>query len=156
MTRRFLTISLLILLIASVSAAQNATPTPEEFLGYKLGDRFTSWDRIVDYFDALAKTSSLITVERFGETYEGRPLILAAITSARNRAALEQYRQNVVALGDPDLTPEARAAEIARTTPVVVWLAYGVHGNESSSAEAAMEVASTLLRDPQAQTILDN
>ena len=38
----------------------------------------------------------------------------------------------------------------------VVWLAYGVHGNESSSAEAAMLVASTLLRDPEAAKILDD
>ncbi|HVR42919.1 MAG TPA: M14 family metallopeptidase, partial [Thermoanaerobaculia bacterium] len=32
-------------------------------------------------------------------------------------------------------------------TPAVVWLAFGVHGDESSSAEAAMMVASRLMRD---------
>ncbi|HYM62839.1 MAG TPA: M14 family zinc carboxypeptidase [Thermoanaerobaculia bacterium] len=156
MTLRFPAVAVLLLLSAAALFAQDAVPTPEEFLGYKPGERFTSWDRIVDYFESLPRTSNLITVEKFGESYEGRPLILAAITSPKNRAALEAIRQNVVALGEADTTTEARAAEIARSTPAIVWLAFGVHGNESSSAEAAMQVASTLLHDPESQQILDN
>ncbi len=154
--RRPLAIALFILLLAPALFAQQAIPTPSEFLGYPLGERFTPWTRIVDYFDELAKRSNLITVQRFGETYEHRPLILATITSAKNRASLEQIRQSVASLADPDVTSAARAAEIAKSSPVVVWLAYGVHGNESSSAEASMQVASNLLRDPDAQKLLDD
>lgn len=154
--RRPLAIALFILLLAPALFAQQAIPTPSEFLGYPLGERFTPWTRIADYYDELAKRSNLITVQRFGETYEHRPLILATITSAKNRAALDQIRQNVASLADPDVTSPARAAEIAKSSPVVVWLAYGVHGNESSSAEASMQVASNLLRDPEAQKLLDD
>jgi hypothetical protein len=143
------------LLLPTLASAQNAIPTPDEFLGYKLGDRFTPGTRIGDYFNELAKRSSLITVQQFGETYEHRPLLLVAITSQKNRAALESIRQNVVALSDSNTTP-ARAAEIARSTPAVAWLGFGIHGNESSSSEAAMLVASTLLRDAEATKILDN
>src|SRR5437868_2218730 len=114
-TRRILAIALF-LLLAPLVFAQQAIPTPDEFLGYPLGDRFTPWTRIIDYFDELAKRSSLITVQQFGETYEHRPLILATITSAKNRAALDQIRQNVTALADPESTSPARAAEIAKTT----------------------------------------
>jgi hypothetical protein len=153
MTRRFATF----LLVAALAAAVHAqVPTPDEFLGYKLGDRFTPYSRILDYFNELAKRSQLITVQQFGETYEHRPLVLAVITSAKNRAQLETYRQSVVALSDPSSTSPARAAEIAHSTPAIAWLAYGVHGNESSSAEAAMLTASTLLRDPDSGKILDN
>src|SRR5262249_23042760 len=109
-----------------------------------------------DYFNDLAKHSSLITVRQFGETYEHRPLVLATITSAQNRAALEQIRQSVVALADPDATSASRAAEIARNTPLVVWLAYGGHGNETSSSEAAMMTAYALLHDAESAKILDN
>src|SRR5207244_7179172 len=84
------------------------------------------------------------------------PLILAVITSQKNRAALDSIRQNVVALADPITTTPARAAEIAHSTPAIVWLAYGVHGNEASSSEASMLVASTLLHDQDAAKILDN
>jgi hypothetical protein len=153
MTKRLATF----LAVAAFAVAVHAqVPTPDEYLGYKLGDRFTPYARILDYFNELAKRSPLITVQQFGETYEHRPLVLAVITSAKNRAALDSLRQNVVALADPATTNSARAAEIARSTPAIVWLAYGVHGNESSSAEASMLTASTLLRDPEAAKILDN
>src|SRR5258708_6882199 len=151
MLRRLL---IVIALIATPVLAQ--VPTPDEYLGYKLGDRFTPYARILDYFNELARKSPLITVQQFGETYEHRPLVLAVITSSKNRASLDAFRQNVVALSDPSATSSARAAEIARSTPAIVWLGYGVHGNESSSAEASMLTASTLLRDPDAAKILDN
>ncbi|HET7436980.1 MAG TPA: M14 metallopeptidase family protein [Thermoanaerobaculia bacterium] len=130
-------------------------PTPDEYLGYPLGERFTPHSRILDYFNELAKRSDLITMRQMGETYEHRPLMLATITSAKNRAALDEIRRNVASLANG--TADAnRAAEIAHTTPAIVWLGFGVHGNESSSAEAAMRVASTLLRDPDATKLLDD
>ena len=134
------------LFITAVSlAAQPALPAPEEFLGYRIGERFTPHHRILDYFHELSRRSSLVTVEQIGETYEHRPLVLATITSAANRARLDEIRRNVVTIarGDGDI------AQLAKSTPAVVWLAFGVHGNESSSAEASMMVASALLREPQ-------
>jgi hypothetical protein len=154
MTRRFI-LALLLLALSPALFAQQAVPAPDEFLGYTLGERFTPWPRIVDYFNELAKRSSLVSIEKFGETYEHRPLMLVTITSAKNRASLEQIRQNVASLGDDATTP-AHAAEITKSSPAVVWLAFGVHGNESSSAEAAMSVAASLLRDPDAQKLLDD
>jgi hypothetical protein len=145
----------LLIAIFLFTLAAHAQPSPDEFLGYKLGERFTPWNRIVDYFRELAAHSNLITVEQFGETYEHRPLILAVITSPKNRAALSDIRTNVKSLANASVNA-ARAVELAKSTPTVVWLAYGVHGNESSSAEAAMETASTLVRDPQSASILDN
>lgn len=150
MTRR---IAALLFLVTAAAFAQS--PTPEQFLGYKLGDRFTQWPRIVEYFDALAKSSNLITVQQFGETYEHRPLILAVITSPKNRAQLDAVRANVVSLANGSVSAD-RAAEIAKNNPAVAWLAFGVHGNESSSAEAAMAVASTLVNDPASAAMLDN
>jgi hypothetical protein len=153
---RRLSLCLFVLLFAAASQAQNAVPTPDEFLGYKLGDRFTPHARILDYFRMLATRSNLITLQQFGETYEHRPLMLAVITSPKNRAALDSIRANVAALTDPNATSQTKANEIAHTTPAVAWLAFGVHGNESSSAEVSMEVASTLLNDPNSAPLLEN
>src|SRR5437016_386963 len=134
MTRRFAVVVLALLL----AAAAHAQPTPDEFLGYKIGERFTPYSRILDYFDELARHSKLITVERFGETYEHRPLVLAVITSPKNREALNTIRANVAALTDPSATTPEHAAQIAKSTPAIAWLAFGIHGNETSSSEAAM------------------
>src|SRR5438067_604251 len=151
MIRRLIVV---VALIATPLVAQ--VPTPDEFLGYKLGDRFTSYSRILDYFNELARKSQLITVQQFGETYEHRPLVLAVITSPKNRAVLDTIRASIVSLADPNATSPARAAEVAHSTPAIAWLAFGIHGNETSSSEAAMEVASTLLRDADSAKILDN
>jgi hypothetical protein len=153
---RRLFLCLFVLLFAAASQAQNTIPTPDEFLGYPLGERFTPYARILDYFHLLTTRSNLITMHQFGETYEHRPLMLAVITSPKNRVALDAIRGNVAALTDPNATTQARANEIAHTTPAIAWLAFGVHGNESSSAEASMKVASTLLSDPQAEPLLEN
>ena len=155
MTARRLAALAALMLGALAATAQQAVPTPEEFLGYTLGERFTPHHRIVDYFRELDRRSDLLSLETFGETYEGRPLVLATVTSPKNRPSLDAIRASVNALAEGDAVDAARAAEIARTTPAVVWLAFGVHGNESSSAEAAMRVASTLLRDEASARLLD-
>src|SRR5438270_13674507 len=115
MLRRFAPLLVIAFLVAVATA--RAQPTPDDFLGYKLAERFTPYSRILDYFDELARRSSLITVQRFGETYEHRPLVLAVITSAKNRAALDSIRANLAALADPGATTSDRAAQIARSTP---------------------------------------
>ena len=143
---------LLAVLALSAAAQPAQVPTPDEYLGYTLGDRFTSHQRILDYFTELTRKSDLITMRQIGETYEHRPLTLATITSAKNRAALDAIQRNAVALA----AGEGDVNAIARDMPAIVWLAFGVHGNESSSAEAAMLVASTLLRDPEYARVLDD
>ncbi len=150
MIRRLMAVSLFLFLSANAFAQQ--PPTPDEFLGYRAGDRFTSWDRILGYFDELAKKSNLITVQKFGETYEKRPLVLAVLASPANRARLGEIQKDLVSIANGEATTE-RAAAIAKNDPAVVWLGFGIHGNESSSAEAAMQVASSLLREP---ALLDN
>lgn len=152
MTARRLAFSVVLLLLFAFSTAAQQLPTPEEFLGYRIGERFTPHHRIVDYFEELDRRSDLVALEQIGETYEHRPLLIATITSAKNRAALDAIRRNVSTLA----RGEGNAAELARTTPAIVWLAFGVHGNESSSAEASMIVASALLRDAELQRLLDD
>src|SRR3954453_20351772 len=144
---RRLSLCVFVLLLTAASQAQTAIPAPDEFLGYKLGDRFTPHARILDYFRLLTTRSNLITMQQFGETYEHRPLMLAVITSPKNRAALDSIRGNVAALPDQNATRQGAAKAIAKSTPALPWPAFVVHGNESSSAEVSMAVAHTLLPD---------
>src|SRR5688500_14363515 len=109
---RRLAAMLALLVWATAGSAQQSIPTPDEFLGYPLGERFTPHHRIVDYFRELARRSDLISLETVGETYEGRPLMLATITSPANRAKLDTVRANLGALVQADTTDPVRAAEI--------------------------------------------
>ena len=119
-------------------------PRPESVLGHSLGARFTNWDRIVAYLEALDAASPRVMMWEYGRTYEGRPLKLLAISTPESLERLEEIRQDIQRLADPAGLSAGDRDRILRRTPPLVWLAYGVHGNESSSAEAAMGAAYVL------------
>ena len=124
------------LLILFNSAISQAPPSPEAFLGYKLGDHFTQHYKIVNYFKAVAESMpAQVRLEQYGETYEGRPLLLAFIASPENLQRLEAIRLNNLRLAG--VSHDKGTAD--EGMPVVVWLSYNVHGNEPSSSEAAMK-----------------
>jgi hypothetical protein len=107
-------------------------PTPEQFLGYPVGSHFTRHDQIVAYFRELARLSDRVHFQVIGKTYEERLQVVATITAPENYARLEAIRQEHLKLVDP-------AQGIgAVNQPVVVFLGYSVHGNETSSGEASM------------------
>ena len=109
-------------------------PSPEEFLGYAIGTRHTRHDRIVAYLQELARLSDRATYQAIGWTYEHRPMPVLTLTTPANHARLEQIRQEHLASLEPNASPSA-------DLPAIVHLGYGVHGNEASSAEAAMLTA---------------
>jgi hypothetical protein len=125
-------------------ALDDRLPRPDAFLGYPLGARFTSWDRIVAYLEALDAASPRVRMWEYGRSYEGRPLKLLAVSTPENIERLEEIRKEVLRLAEPASSNAGDRERVARRSPVVVWLAYGVHGNESSSAEAAMGAAYAL------------
>ena len=108
--------------------------SPEEFLGYKIGARFTPHYKIISYFEYISQAaSSLVKLKQYGETNEHRPLYIAFISDQKNIRDLENIRLNNLRLVHiaNDKTPVENA-------PAIVWLSYNVHGNEPSSSEAAM------------------
>lgn len=109
--------------------------SPEVFLGYKLGTRYTPHYKIVNYFTYLAgKLPEAVKLQQYGETNEGRPLIAVFVSSQDNMQRLEQIRMNNLRLAN--MTKDKMAP--TEQTPIIVWLSYNVHGNETSSSEAAM------------------
>ena len=110
--------------------------SPEEFLGYKIGSRYTPHWKIVNYFQSVAAAvTANVKLEQYGQTNEGRPLLLAFISSADNINRLEQIRMNNIRLAN---LSKDKAAPVEEGAPAIVWLSYNVHGNETSSSEAAM------------------
>jgi hypothetical protein len=106
--------------------------SPEQFLGYKLGDKFTPHYRIAEYFRYVAKTAGNVQLQEFGTTNEGRPLMAMFIASPENIKRLEEIRHNNLRLAGME------GGTAITNTPVITWLSYNVHGNEPSSSEAAM------------------
>lgn len=117
-----------------------AIPSPEEFLGYPIGDWHTRYDLIVKYFEKLDEISDLASLQTIGYTHEHRPKVILTIASPTHMNDLEQIRQQQLKLADP-----TQEKPDVSTMPAIVHLGYGVHGNEPSSAEAAMLTAYWIL-----------
>lgn len=158
MSFRFLALALLLAIGAMPVFAQNSyyfpaarqfdarVPSPQQFLGYDIGSHYTRHDRLVAYFNELARVSDRVRVEVIGQSYEQRPLLLVTITSPRNHARSAQIAAQRQALVDPAQPLPGDDA------PSVVWLGYSVHGNETSSGEAAMLTAYYLAANQDAET----
>lgn len=132
-----------LLLSGTVLSVRAQSPTsPADYLGYDLGERFTPQHRLNGYFEQVASESNRVMLQPYGQTNEGRPLMVAFVSSPANLANLEEIRTDNLRrarLMEGSADPEGKA---------IVWLSYNVHGNESNSSEAAM---ATLYRlaDPQ-------
>ncbi|PSR52049.1 zinc carboxypeptidase [Adhaeribacter arboris] len=136
---RFLFFSFLVL-TGSVSLQAQNIQTPAQFLGYNLGERFTPHAQIVRYVEYLASQApKRMQVQTYGHTYEGRPLLLATLSSEENFNRREVIRtDNLKRIG---LLP----GQATGKQPVIVWLSYNVHGNEAVSSEAVMQVLYNLV-----------
>ena len=138
---------------------QQDIPTMSDVLGYSPGARI-SWSHSARaYFDALQLARpDQVLVEGFGRSWEGRELFYVALGSAENIARIDSIKAGMQTLLDPKTTSQEVDALIA-SMPAVAWLAYGVHGNEISSTDAAMMTAYHLLAaedDVTVRAIIDN
>src|SRR5689334_25368749 len=78
-----------------------AIPSPEQFLGYPVGDWHTRHDRIVEYFRELARVSPKAHFQIIGYTNELRPQVVLTITSPENYSRLEDIRKEHLRLAQP-------------------------------------------------------
>ncbi len=145
MKSRSFSFLLVLALLPLAAQAQDRLLSPAEFLGYALGERFTPHHRVVDYVTHVAAASPNVRLEPYGETYEGRPLLTAFVTTPGNLGRLETIREDN--LRRAGLLPGEPAGETA-----LVWLSYNVHGNESVSTEAAMATLYALANPADAHT----
>ena len=114
--------------------------SPDQFLPYRLGERFTPHHLLVDYFEYVDKASDYVQLVNYGQSYELRPLMAAIISTPENIKRLEEIRTN-----------HLRQTGILPGTPIndaiaIVYLSYSVHGNEAACAETAMAVLYDLVR----------
>ena len=119
-------------------AVNKAIPTPATFLGYELGEQSTYYSGIENYIKELSTTSNRIKLISYGKTYENRALYLLVFSSPENLANIENIRNNHLKLMTAN---ESQAKEMMEKDPIFLSLSYNIHGNETSTSEAALQVA---------------
>ncbi len=163
-----------VLVVASPAAAQTAcdpTQTPPEFRGQvpQLSDVVpnpggengeVTTDQAYAYMDAVDGASERVITGALSErSQQGRELryaIIGNVDSLRH-GALRDIKRAAQDLRDPS-TPPAKARQIARRYPAILWVASNVHGGEESGTDGSLRVMYELADrdDCAARQILDN
>lgn len=132
------------------TAAMAQVPTYEDVTGHAVGERITVASEAEDYLERLAAESDRVSYQVQGRSWEGRPLMLAIITSPDNHARLDEIRDIAKRLDDSRL-PAPSADELSRQ-PVIVWLGGSIHGFELSGTEGLMLLVEHLTTRDDADT----
>ncbi|MEP6946562.1 MAG: M14 metallopeptidase family protein, partial [Acidobacteriota bacterium] len=148
-----------VLLFGTALTAQ--VPSPRSVLGFTPGDDKTiaDWSQITDYFAKLDKASKNVAVKEIGRTTNGKPLIVAFISSAKNIKDLEKYRRISAKLADPrTIASESELADLIKNGKTIVSISCSIHSTEIVASQMSMNLAYDLAtaNDADTREILDN
>ena len=118
--------------------------SPEEFLGYPIGEMHTRHDMINSYIKYLSEVSDKAYMLHYATSHEGRKLIYLIVSSPETIKDIDSIRESHISYIDPEdqnYTGNSKPNDF----PVIINLGFNVHGNEPSSSEAAMITAYTLI-----------
>src|SRR4026209_1496018 len=159
---RPLLISLCLLNASAVDAAPTpwtglppAVTTPKQHFGFNIGDDYqlATYDQFVQYWQKLDKESDRMKVVEIGKTAEGRPQLMAIITSPENFKKLDRYRDISRRLATVDGLNDDQARALAKEGKGVVWFDGGLHASEVLGAHQLIETVYQLVSRNDAETM---
>lgn len=170
MAMRALATAILAALFGTIGAGAQTAPLTVRYddgipsllseYGYEFGVEITPPAEAVDYLYTLAEAApDRMRVVEYARSWEGRPLVYAVIARPETMERLDTVQSGLQQLADPAGLNAADRDRLIADLPAVVWLSYGVHGDEISSTDAGLRMAYHLLAargDAVVDTILDN
>lgn len=123
---------LLFLSLAIFALGLNAQSIqPDDFFPNDLGEHFMPHHTIVSYFEAVAEKSNQAQFFKYGETNEGRDLVYLVVSSPENMRNIESIRKGNLDIVNGD-------NKNVENSNAIVWLSFGVHGNEAGATNSAI------------------
>ena len=125
----FVLVALALLLPAP---AQPQVPTPESVIGWRPGEdyKLADYGQISEYFHLLDAASDRMMLTEIGTTAEGRPMMLAIISSEDNLRQLDRWKDIARRLAMADGLTEDEARVLAKEGKAIVWIDGGLHATE--------------------------
>jgi hypothetical protein len=119
--------------------------------------KLLGWDKIVEYFELVDRSSDRVEVRLLGRTTRGHPFILATISAPQNLARQEEFRVLQRRLAYPYGLEEDQARELVARGKVVVFVQCNIHSTEIGSSQMVLELVHRLATENSAfiQNILD-
>jgi hypothetical protein len=143
-----------VILFASNIFAQNV-PSPKSVLGFEPADdkKVADWTNIVDYFTKLDKASPRVTVQEFGKTTLGKPMIVAYISAPQNLQNLAKYKQISQKLADPRKVKPNEVQSLVANGKTIVTISCSIHSTEIVASQMSMTLAHQLATAQDAETL---
>jgi hypothetical protein len=151
---------LLLPLIFSPVLAQNKITSPLEQFGFNIGDDYqlVNNTQLVQYWKKLAKESGRMALVEIGVSAEGRPMVMAVITSPENHSRLARYKEISKRLALAEGLPKSKARALASEGRAVVWIDGGLHASEILGSQQLIELVYQMVsrNDPETLRILND
>ena len=130
-----------VLLIAAAGAAAQPITSPKQHFGFDIGEDYqlATYTQFADYWRKLDKQSDRMRVVEIGKTAEGRPQLMAIITSPQNHRSLDRYKEISRRLATAEGLTDEQAHALAREGRTVVWVDGGLHATEVLGAQQLIE-----------------
>jgi hypothetical protein len=160
LARRFAAALIVLFFITSFGKAQAQIPTPEKFLGHRVGEdkKLARWDKIVEYLNLIAKNSDRVRLRELGKTTENNPFLLLEIAAPETLKNLDRYKQLERKLYFQGGAPtDAEREEIFRSGKSVVMITCAMHSTEIGATQMVIELVHRLATEdsPVVKKILD-
>jgi len=146
--------------ISTVAQPARKFTTPREALGFDVGDDYylATYTQLAAWWKKLAAESDRMKLAQIGKTEEGRPQLMAIITSPENHRKLDHYKQIARKLATAEGLTSEEARALAHEGKAVVWIDGGLHAGEVLGAHQLMELVYEMVtrNDPETMRILND
>ena len=126
---------------------------PSSFLDFNYGERVASPAQISSAIMVWSEQSNRLKVVEYAKSHEGRPLYALFISAPENINNLEVIKSNITKLSDARNINDKEAKSIIQSMPALAWMAYSIHGNETSGADAALGIVYHLIASTDSDVI---
>jgi hypothetical protein len=147
--------AIVVLVAVAASAAAQGITSPKQQFGFNIGDDYqlASYDQFVEYWHKLDRESDRMKVVEIGKTAEGRPHLMAIITSPENFKKLDRYKEISRRLATVDRLTDDQARALAKEGKAVVWFDGGLHATEVLGAHQLIETVYQLVSRSDPETL---
>jgi hypothetical protein len=135
------------------TSARLTTPMAE--WGRNIGDDYflVNYQQLIAYWKKLEKESPRIRLVEIGKSSEGRPMLMAIVTSPANHQKLAQYKSISSRLANAEGLTDEAARALAREGKAVVWIDGGLHATETLGAQQLLEQVWQMVSRTDAETL---
>jgi hypothetical protein len=137
------------------TGAQKTVTSPKQQFGHDIGADYQlpSYKRLTEYWARLDRESDRMKVVEIGKTAEGRPQLMAIVTSPENHKKLDRYKEISRRLALAEGLTDDQARALAREGRAVVWIDGGLHASEVLGAQQLMETVYQLVSRSDTETL---